>query len=340
MNHHSHSRLRAAPAGSVRKRGPAAPIAAADSQPGRTLAAPIATAHSPRKRGPAAPNAAAHSPHRRAPATLNTTAGSPRKRALATLIATAAMAGCASSGATFGYGLPSPPDAVYQVSEAVEVEMDAPGGLWRVLGGYSMTLDMSFETDTVGIRVGAIAESFQGSLSDPIGDFDSPRGTVEFKANRGGVVHVESFPRVSGMAARELSLAGLAYDIFPRMPDDSVGRGGTWRDEVKWHTDQTEAEFHNVADYTYTLMGDTVVAGRELVHIAVAADLNIWTAWGGAGNLSMRRVKGPLTGLILWDPERGLVAYHEYETEVTGTVTKDEQSFDARMARRVRIRLN
>ncbi|MYA64911.1 MAG: hypothetical protein F4139_02365 [Gemmatimonadetes bacterium] len=276
---------------------------------------------------------------KRSLAALNTTAGSRQRRAL-TLITTAAMAGCASSGATFGYGLPSPPDAVYQVSETVEVEMDAPGGLWRVQGGYSMTLDMSFETDTVGIRVGGIAESFQGSLSDPIGDFDSPRGTVEFKANRGGVVHVESFPRISGMAARELSLAGLAYDIFPRMPGDSVGQGDTWQDEVIWHTDQMEAEFHNVADYTYTLMGDTVVAGRELVHIAVAADLSIWTAWGGAGNLSMRRVKGPLTGFILWDPERGLVAYHEYGTEVEGTVTKDEQSFDARMARRVRIRLN
>ena len=325
MNRHSHSRSRAATADSPQKRGPAAFNATADS---------------PRKRDPAALSATADTPQRRTLAALNATAATPQKRALAALIATAAIAGCAKSGATFGYGLPSPPDAVYQVSEAVEVEMDAPGGLWRVQGGYSMTLDMSFEADPGGIRVGGIAESFQGSLSDPIGDFGTPRGTVEFMANRGGVVQLESFPRLSGMAARELSLAGLAYDIFPRMPDDSVGPGGTWRDEVTWHTDQTEAEFHNVADYTYTLMGDTVVAGRELVHIAVAGDLNIWTAWGGAGNLSMRRVKGPLTGLILWDPERGLVAYHEYRTDLAGTVTKDERSFDARVARRVRIRLN
>ena len=53
----------------------------------------------------------------------------------------------------------------------------------------------------------------------------------------------------------------------------------------------------------------------------------------------MRRVKGPLNGFILWDPERGLVTYHQYERDLVGTVTKEGRSFEMRFANRVRIRL-
>ena len=262
-----------------------------------------------------------------------------RASALSALIATAAASGCAKPGATLGYGLPSPPDAVYRIDEAVEVYIAAPGGSWEVSGGYSLNLDMRFEMEPGGMRARGIVESFEGSLSDPIGDLGYLVGTIEFVANPGGVVEVESYPRLSGLPARELSLAGLPYDLFPRLPEDTASAGVTWADTVSWHTDQEEAELSYIANYTYTLVGDTVVDGRDLLHIAVAGEIELFTAWDEPGNLLVRRVKGPLTGFILWDPERGLVAHHQYEKDLVGTVTKGDSSFKASLAGRVRMRL-
>ena len=258
---------------------------------------------------------------------------------LSALIAIAAASGCAKPGATLGYGLPSPPDAVYRIDETVEVYIAAPGGSWEVSGGYSLNLDMRFEMEPGGMRARGIVESFEGSLSDPIGDLGYLVGTIEFVANPGGVVEVESYPRLSGLPARELSLAGLPYDLFPRLPEDTASAGVTWADTVSWHTDQEEAELSYIANYTYTLVGDTVVDGRDLLHIAVAGEIELFTAWDEPGNLLVRRVKGPLTGFILWDPERGLAAHHEYEKDLVGTVTREDSSFKASLAGRVRIRL-
>ena len=238
-----------------------------------------------------------------------------------------------------GYGLPSPPDAVYQMDETVEVYIEAPGGSWEVAGGHSLTLEVFFEMDPPGMRARGIVESFEGSLSDPVGDLGYLVGTIDVATNPGGVVEVRSFPQLSGLAARELSFAGLPYDLFPSLPGDTASPGVTWADTVSWHTDQDEAEQTYIATYTYTLVGDTVVAGRDLQHIAVAGELEFLTAWGWAGDLSVRRLKGPLTGFILWDPERGLVASHQYEKDLVGTVTRGDSSFKASLSGRVKIRL-
>ena len=263
-----------------------------------------------------------------------------RLPALSALIAAATATSCAKPIPTLGYGLPSPPDAVYRIADSVEVEIDAPGGRWEVAGGYLMTLDMFFEADPRGMRARGIAESFEGSLSDPVGDLGDLDGTIELLANGGGVVDVMSFPRLFGLAAREVSLRGLPHDLFPRLPDDTWSPGDAWVDSVTWHTDQAEAEHHSVSIYSYSLVGDTVVDGRELLHIAVSAELAMYTVSGGWGNHTTRRMTGSLTGFILWDPERRLVAYRQHERDLVGTVTtEEEQSFAMRAGGRTRLRL-
>lgn len=276
------------------------------------------------------------------PAHLRPARGTIRPEALSALAAAAAAAaaGCAKPATTLGYGLPSPPDAVYEIADSLEVEIDAPAGKWQVAGGYSLTLDLFFEVDAGGMRVRGIAESFEGSLSDPVGELGDLNGTFEFTANGGGVVEVASFPGLFGLAAREINLRGLPHNLLPRLPDDIWSPGDTWTDTVWWHTDQPDVEHNFVAAYSYILVGDTVVDRRELLHINVVGELDFFTVSGGWGNHTIRRVKGPLTGFILWDPERRLVAYHQHESNLVGTVTTEErQSFAMRTGGRTRIRL-
>jgi len=63
-------------------------------------------------------------------------------------------------------------------------------------------------------------------------------------------------------------------------------------------------------------------------------------ALGRPLRLTWHDVKGPVTGFLLWDPQRRLVAYQQYERTLEGTVTPpDRPSTGTTLAGVVRIRL-
>ena len=267
-----------------------------------------------------------------------------------TLVAVAALAGCSGPSSPYppgwlSYGLPSPPYAVYEIADTVAGMVKSPIGDLEIAGEYSMWLDLSFRAAVGGMRVRGIAEGFEGTLSDPmqaavaadLGYLDKP---LEFVMNRRGVVEVTSFPELTGPDAEVFFFAALAYDIFPRLPDTVVGPGGTWLDTLRWHTDGGVTEVVSKTVYTYTLVGDTLVDGRGLLHIAAAGKVDIMIFMGRPGNLTRRHMKGSSTGVVLWDPELRLVAYHEYERDLEGTVTRpDKAPFGLSLKGPVRIRL-
>ena len=271
-------------------------------------------------------------------------------RTQTTIIAIAAAAGCSGPGGpyppgTLSYGFPSPPNAVYQITDTVAGIVNSPVGDLEIAGEYSLTLDLAFEGAFLGVRVRGVAESFEGSLSDPMqatvsADLGYLTGTLDFVMNRRGVVEVTSFPGLSGPDAEVFSFAALAHDLFPRLPDSVVDPGGTWLDTLRWHTDGKRAEVVSRSAYTYTLVGDTLVDGRGLLHIAVAGKVDLMVFTGRPGRLTRRHIKGSATGFILWDPERRLVAYYQYERDLEGTVSRPgRQPFGLSLAGPVRIRL-
>ena len=266
------------------------------------------------------------------------------------LAAVAALTDCTGPSSPYppgwlSYGLPSPPYAVYEIVDTVAGIVKSPIGDLEIAGEYSMWLDLSFRAAVGGMRVRGIAEGFEGTLSDPmqaavaadLGYLDKP---LEFVMNRRGVVEVTSFPELTGPDAEVFFFAALAYDIFPRLPDTVVGPGGTWLDTLRWHTDGGVTEVVSKTVYTYTLVGDTLVDGRELLHIAAAGKVDIMIFMGRPGKLTRRHMKGSSTGVVLWDPELRLVAQHEYERDLEGTVTRpDKVPFGLSLKGPVRIRL-
>ena len=271
-------------------------------------------------------------------------------RDLPAIALAAAVAGCSGPGGpspagTLSYGFPSPPNAAYEIADTVTVEMHRPGGNLEFAGGYLMTLNLLFEQDLTGIRVTGIARDFEGSISNPLqptrfGDIGYLSNTLEFVMNRRGVTKVVSFPELSGSPAQLFSFAGLVFDIFPPLPDEAVDAGGSWVDTVIWHADGMEMERTFTGAYTYTLVGDTVLDGRRLVHIAFPGEMETDDAIGMPRTLTWRDLNGPVTGFLLWDPERRLVAYQEYERDLKGTVTlPDRPSTGTSLTGSVRIRL-
>lgn len=243
----------------------------------------------------------------------------------------AGVAGCAGPGGpsptdAFTYAVPSPPDAVYQVADTMSIDMASPLGDMEVTGTGSVTMALAFLADPGGMRVTGTVQSFSGTFTNPMmgtqtAGLDDVGGNLEVVVGRHGVEELVSFPELDGPVAPMSSFPALGYLLFPRVPGGDVDRGATWVDTVNSSTETEAMSSTTNAVNTYTLVGDTVVGGRRLVHIAVAAEVETETTIREGGASMSQNMAGSSDGFVLWDPERRLVAYAEYERDVAGTMS-------------------
>lgn len=114
---------------------------------------------------------------------------------------------------------------------------------------YDMTLNQSLGKEPAGIRVRGIAEHFESSMSNPL---DPTRFSELGSPGKHPGVRNETPGRdeLSGRPAELFSFGGLAYDIFPPLPDDVADAAGTWANTVTWHTDSEELEGIFTGAYT------------------------------------------------------------------------------------------
>ena len=253
------------------------------------------------------------------------------RRTPLSIVATAVAAGCAGPGSpspadTLTYEVPSPPSAVYHIGDTMSIDLDTPAGSVAVSGAGSATIGLAFQADPGGLRVVGTVEAFAGSMTNPMvgtqtAGLDDLSGNLEVVVRRHGVAELVSFPVLSGPAAQMSSFPLLAYLLFPRMPAGDVGPGTSWMDTVNSSTDTEGVSTTTTAVSTYTLVGDTVVDGRSLVHIAVATELTTETVTQEVGMSIARSEAGSTDGFVLWDPERRLVARAEYERDLEGTLS-------------------
>ena len=244
---------------------------------------------------------------------------------------TAAAAGCAglggpSPGDSFSYGVPSPPSAVYHVYDTMSINTVTPFGSIDVAGQGSVTIGLTFATDPGGVRVTGTVEAFEGFMSNPMtggasAGMDDVSGALEVLISRRGVEELATFPVLSGPLAQLSSFPALGYILFPRLPGGDVDPGETWVDTVAASAEMETATMTGNTVSTYTLVGDTVVDGRSLMRIAVVNEVTSENILQQGGVSITQNLSGVASGFILWDPEKRLLAYAEYERDVAGTLT-------------------
>lgn len=256
-----------------------------------------------------------------------------------------ATTGGPSSDGTLAYDVPSPATAVYEIVDTASVFVNSPVGSLDIPATSSTTLSMSFESDPRGVRATGTVESFEASMSNPMQgtlstDLDDVTGHLEIVFGRRGVEEVVAVPSITGPAAQLSPFNHIANDLFPRLPAGAVDPGATWVDTVTWTTDDGAIETISTTVYTHTLVGDTVVDGRTLRHIAVAGDVTNEAEVIQAGTTMTQSMTGTATGFVLWDAERGLLAEAFFERELEGSMTVPGMaSFDMSLGGPVRVRL-
>ena len=251
-------------------------------------------------------------------------------RALRTITATAVVAGCAGPGGpspadTFTYTLPSPPSAVYEIADTLVLDVSSPLGALEVVSGATVTMGLAFATDPGGVRVTGTVESLEATMDNPIGpaetaDLDHVSGTLDVLVGRYGVVEVTSVPEVSDALAPMSSFPVLPYLLFPRLPQGVPDPGATWTDSATVSF-EGEVGLTSTMASTYTFVGDTVVDGLSLLHIAVASEVTIELEADQEGVSINQTLAGSANGFALWDPARRLVAYGRFERDLEGDMT-------------------
>lgn len=180
----------------------------------------------------------------------------------------------------FRYEVPSPSEATYQIADTVVMIMSAPDGEMDMVLESSATLELAFAADPGGARVtGTVTDHSAALSSSVLGEMDmggdSLAGDLEFVIGTTGHVEMESKPEVpASNDRRAMPLQFTASDVFPRFPGHPLGAGDTWADTTV--TEDSESEFsaaglpetgETTMVHTYTLVGDTVIAGRVLHRI-------------------------------------------------------------------------
>ncbi len=227
---------------------------------------------------------------------------------------------------TLAFTLPSPPSAVYEVAHSMVIGVGTPGGTMEITAEVAMTLDLAFESAEGGVRVTGAPSRFEVSMNNPMMGTQSAglevvSGPFDFVLDRRGESEVASFPAVSGVMAQFSPFEAMGHAFFPRLPDEEVEPGGMWTDTVAWSSEDETTEASSTIVLSYTLAGDTVVDGRTLAKIQVAGDVKTDAKQNQMGMEVSQTASGSISGFILWDEERGIMAGSEAEQTLEGTAS-------------------
>jgi len=272
--------------------------------------------------------------------------------AFVTIGAAVAVGGCAGPGDPpladpMAYGMPSPEGATfyYELADTLAVAMEVPVGTMEGTVATTARVGLAFQADPGGVRVTGTVDSFAGTMTSAMmepesGGLGDVAGTLEVVVGGQGVEDLVSFPKVRGSMAQTSPFPLLAFLLFPRLPEGEIEGRETWVDTATVSGDTGEMTTLTRMVSTYTLAGNTVVDGRTLVRIEVAGETTVENDIGLGAMMVEQKLEGSSSGFFLWDPERGLVTYAEYEQELEGTATVPTMgSFGLSLAGPMRIRL-
>lgn len=235
-------------------------------------------------------------------------------------------AGPPSPSGALGFGLPTSPTATYVTGDSLEVSVRSPLGNLTIAMHSAMTLGMTFAEAPGGVEVTATVEDFAASLENPMtgttsADESGVEGPLVFRIDPRGEATVSALPVVAGGVEQLRPFLSLPHEIFPRLPGRAVEPGASWIDTVAWSGTGDSGDFASTTVFTYTLSGDTVVAGATLLRVAVGGDVTLEGSTGAQGASLEQRLTGTTTGAYLWDPNGGLVHEAHLDRVLEGTVT-------------------
>lgn len=229
---------------------------------------------------------------------------------------------------SLAYSVPNPAVETYARGDTVRMDIDAAGQMLQVEMDASGTFGATFTRDADGVRVSMDVVDFSGRMSQPMQepmrvDKSEIQGPLVFTLDRKGVVTAVSQPKLTPPADHVFEPLVYMHTFFPRLPGGPVRIGSTWTDTIRFEGRASGGKTKQINVLTYSVSGDTVVAGRSLLRLALqgtSADSTEGTVAGEDMNFS-ESLTGAVRGWVLWDASRGLMVESYLENDARGTMS-------------------
>ncbi|MDT8342565.1 MAG: hypothetical protein RQ751_13725 [Longimicrobiales bacterium] len=263
---------------------------------------------------------------------LSVAAGRARVVSLATLLVAGACAGGPGTGGGSAPTLSFAPAAggalAYLQGDTAVITVDVGGQTMDVTAVSRAVLDVQFEPAPAGVRVSATFRELDASLTNPVAPPQrmtaaDVEGPLVFDLDSRGRATVVSTPEVSSAAASLLGPTEMAHSFFPRLPDARPAPGMAWTDTIAYQAEEGPGSVVARTVMTYTVVGDTVVAGRSLLRVDLAGNVTRTLEGATAGMSVLQDMTGTVRGHFLWDVARGVLHSQEAHSELTGVMDVD-----------------
>lgn len=266
----------------------------------------------------------------------------------------AALTGTGASGtraaaAGLAYGEPDPNPVTYAFSDTASFEIEAPGyGAMEVETAHAGHAELFFARDSTGYHVGVrfpdLDASFRsgGQGTERVNAADIG-GMVGIELSPRGRVTVVDTPTVTATFEAVSGIEGLVRPLFVSLPGDAAPVGTRWVDTVDTRETAAGTVSEGRSIIASTLVGDTLVEGRALLHITTRTETEVEVTGVSGGVAIEQRLAGTITGTVLWDIEANRLFERRERGLLTGTLAMPEASvapmpITARVRRSVRLR--
>jgi len=177
-----------------------------------------------------------------------------------------------------------------------------------------------------GVSVTLTVSELSGTLTQPLGppvrmDESDVDGPLVFSLDRTGNAVIAERPDVEVGASQMVSGFALAHGFFPGLPGRAAAVGDVWVDTVRYEGAEGAGSRSETAVLRYTVAGDTVVAGRDLLRIDVEGESETSAELEVAGMTVSQRSRMEIRGWVLWDLEAGLMFERRSESTGRGTAS-------------------
>lgn len=244
--------------------------------------------------------------------------------AVAPFVLGACAGGGPASPPGLAYGLPQPASVRYLTGDTALMDIDAGGQAMQAAVSSGATFATTFARAGEGIRVTLTVEDLDARVSSPAGSASADeagiRGPLVFDLDRRGAATIVSQPTVTEATGEFFQPLSVAHGFFPRLPGRAAALGERWTDTIQVEGDQGASSLNQTTVVTYTVAGDTLVQGRNLVRIDLTGTVRTSSRGVTMGMDFTQDLSGTLRGWVLWDQGRGLLVESYTETDGRGSM--------------------
>lgn len=248
------------------------------------------------------------------------------RRFLGCVTLVSAVVACAGGAPALEYGVPDAGDVRYRYGDTTVVSVSMMGQSMELTQQGVADYAVLFAPAPDGVNVTMTVTDLTGTLIQPMGppvDIDETQveGALVFSLDREGNAVVAEQPRVALEASQLVSALALAHGFFPGLPARVVAVGDSWADTVRYDGSEGAGSRSETATLRYTVIGDTTVAGRDLLRIGVEGTRETAAELEVSGMAVSQTSEEEMEGHVLWDVEAGLMVERRSTSSGSGTVS-------------------